>query len=66
MDTAWLGALGGGWPVAVASIGVLLYRCYRLWVGDRMHQREVESDETKHALVLLAWGAARHGTAVLV
>jgi hypothetical protein len=31
MDTAWLEALGGGWPVAVASIGVLLYRCYRLW-----------------------------------
>ena len=62
MDTAWLEALGGGWPVAVATIGVLLYRCYRLWVGDRMHQREVESDERKHALeVRLGWGAVQLG-----
>jgi len=62
VDTALLKALGGGWPVAVASIGVLLYRCYCLWIGDRMHRREVESDERRHALeVRLAWGAVQLG-----
>jgi hypothetical protein len=61
---AWLHALGGGWPIVATTIGWLLYRCYRLRVLERMHDRKLASAEAKHALeVRLAWGAAQLGAA---